>query len=464
MAISGDEVLYQQACAALDDRNAPIRGNWSALPLLVITIVLFAIAILWIVGSASPLVVSFIALLIGVLLFHEAGHYLGMTLFGYRDVRMFFIPFFGGAVTGRKHAAPGWQQAIVLLLGPLPGLALAALIVAFKPEGNLALAAYLLLLINGFNLLPFAPLDGGKLLQLLLFARHPLSELVFLMISGIGLAVVGWIQQLWIIVGLGLVILLTAPFQYRRRMARLASLRQLPTLPDDISLLTDKDRRALFHSARALIPNNSNDPREFAGEMKKLHEAAVTKPAAPLANLGLLSLYLAGIALTLIFDPLGIVRGISNLGPTPIVGQLTATFELPPGEKLILQQRGMPIEVNPRKGYKLIGVTLDVDGNQTLVTGDYVVLSQTGGEYRPLGIRTPNGIAYARDYARRVDLHHNPNVPVATLNGQISELALTDPEITLLYELPAEYNQFQLRHDSDVYDLQVQPPQPKPDE
>ena len=111
------------------------------------------------------------------------------------------IPFFGAAVSGQKHAAPAWQRAIVLLLGPLPGLALGvALLVAFRPPGELTvLAAILLVLINGFNLLPFVPLDGGRLLSLLIFARHPVSESAFLLFSAVGLAVVGWLLGSWVL-------------------------------------------------------------------------------------------------------------------------------------------------------------------------------------------------------------------------------------------------------------------------
>ena len=39
-------------------------------------------------------------ILLPVLLFHEAGHYLAMKIFGYRNLKMFFIPLFGAAVTG----------------------------------------------------------------------------------------------------------------------------------------------------------------------------------------------------------------------------------------------------------------------------------------------------------------------------------------------------------------------------
>src|SRR5258705_4783155 len=67
---------------------------------------------------------SRLALLIGVLLFHELGHYAGMRLFKYQDVRMFFIPLFGAAVAGRSRSVHGYKEAIVLLLGPLPGIIL----------------------------------------------------------------------------------------------------------------------------------------------------------------------------------------------------------------------------------------------------------------------------------------------------------------------------------------------------
>src|SRR5262249_41808157 len=66
----------------------------------------------WVVLAAS--VVVFIAagqanwkrdiliMMVPILLFHELGHLLMMRLFHYRNTRMFFIPFFGAAVTGRN--------------------------------------------------------------------------------------------------------------------------------------------------------------------------------------------------------------------------------------------------------------------------------------------------------------------------------------------------------------------------
>ena len=79
--------------------------------LLVLTLAAFILSELRSDGSLRKL-----GVLLGVLLFHELGHYAGMRLFGYRDVRMFFIPFFGAAVSGRREGVAAWKEAIVLLL------------------------------------------------------------------------------------------------------------------------------------------------------------------------------------------------------------------------------------------------------------------------------------------------------------------------------------------------------------
>jgi hypothetical protein len=64
-------------------------------------------------------------ILIAAIFVHEMGHFIGMKILGYRNVRMFFIPLFGAAVSGRSLQAPAWKRAVVTLLGPLPGIALA---------------------------------------------------------------------------------------------------------------------------------------------------------------------------------------------------------------------------------------------------------------------------------------------------------------------------------------------------
>ena len=114
-----DDPFEESVLGELEKIRNP-KGNWvPAVVILVVSLVLF-------VGLGmrnNP--IAFTAMLVGVLLFHELGHYMGMRMFGYRNVRMFFIPFFGAAVSGQRTSAKSYQEAIVTLLGPLPGLCLA---------------------------------------------------------------------------------------------------------------------------------------------------------------------------------------------------------------------------------------------------------------------------------------------------------------------------------------------------
>src|SRR6185312_4471173 len=67
--------------------------------------VIFAISLavfIWLGSSSSKIGFgqsgTFLALVVGVLFVHEMGHYVAMQVFGYKNVRMFFIPGFGAAV------------------------------------------------------------------------------------------------------------------------------------------------------------------------------------------------------------------------------------------------------------------------------------------------------------------------------------------------------------------------------
>lgn len=121
-------------------------------------------------------------LLLLVLLIHESGHWVAMKISGHKNIRMFFIPFFGAAVTGRHWNVEGWKKAIVALAGPIPGIVIGTLL-AFAslaiPNEALHTAAILFLAINGFNLLPFLPLDGGQHLDAILFSRNRWLSVAF---------------------------------------------------------------------------------------------------------------------------------------------------------------------------------------------------------------------------------------------------------------------------------------------
>jgi Zn-dependent protease len=128
---------------------------------------------------------GFIAQLVLVLLVHELGHWLAMRLSGYRDPAIFFIPFFGAAATGQKADASFRQELTVLVAGPLPGLLLGVGLL----WSDLNLPAWAVDLartavwVNGVNLFPIWPLDGGRVLHRLLFRDRPWLEATFSLLS-----------------------------------------------------------------------------------------------------------------------------------------------------------------------------------------------------------------------------------------------------------------------------------------
>ncbi|MES0489705.1 MAG: site-2 protease family protein [Leptospirales bacterium] len=128
-----------------------------------------------------------------VILLHELGHYTAMKLFHFRNLRMLFIPLLGGAVSGEpQQGTQPWKHTVVALMGPLPGILIGLatyqifLLTGYKPFYLYSLFS---LAINGFNLLPIFPLDGGHYWEQILFSKHPVSENIF-RVGTIGLLLV----------------------------------------------------------------------------------------------------------------------------------------------------------------------------------------------------------------------------------------------------------------------------------
>jgi Zn-dependent protease len=155
-----------RAIVRVADNPLPVPGvPW---PLMT---VIGASGLLSFVAMASLWNVYVAALILAAITLHEAGHAVAMRLLGYRDVHVFFVPLLGAMTVGRSVTTTVRDRLAVLLAGPVPGLWLAVVLLAihqaYAPLNLLRLSALALLILNGLNLLPFTPLDGGRALELL---------------------------------------------------------------------------------------------------------------------------------------------------------------------------------------------------------------------------------------------------------------------------------------------------------
>lgn len=273
--------------AAREALNAPPKSSQGLV--LVISMVLFGLS----VSGGSP--VRQIVVTLVVLLFHELGHYVGMRAFGYRDVRMFFIPFFGAAVSGKPHGTKAWNDGVVSLLGPLPGIFLAfALAVVWRaPSAAERDIITTLLVINVLNLLPLGGFDGSRFLQRVLFSRHRYLEVAFLTLAGVALLLLAITRKMWVIAIFAYLGLVVVPLRHRVLRAAHGLKRRLVRV-EDARKLDDELGYAVYLAAREVArPSHRGKPDVVSALMEQIVEATRPPPGA-LATMGLLAGWLSG--------------------------------------------------------------------------------------------------------------------------------------------------------------------------
>lgn len=122
------------------------------------------------------------AMLIVLILIHEIGHVIAMKWVGIAVKGIYFVPFFGGVAVGDDRYRSEAERGLVAIMGPAFSLLTTALFLALTLQGTDPVMRELALMsaaINGFNLLPLMPLDGGHVAQALLSRFPPYATKVF---------------------------------------------------------------------------------------------------------------------------------------------------------------------------------------------------------------------------------------------------------------------------------------------
>lgn len=134
---------------------------------------------------------AYIAAILVVIIIHEMGHFLFMKLFNYSNVKIFIVPLLGAFTSGKKQQVSQAQLSIIILAGPVPGIIIGCILFWLNRDiqnDTLKMLANSFLIINLLNCLPFYPLDGGRLIEILFFKENHVIRLVFGVISIICLA------------------------------------------------------------------------------------------------------------------------------------------------------------------------------------------------------------------------------------------------------------------------------------
>lgn len=240
--------------------KAPDRkGKMSA---TVFSMALFVLAFVLFLDNNILLVLG----VLGILLFHELGHFFMMKLFRYENVRMLFVPLMGAFVHGRKDKYSMKQQALVILAGPVPGIVLGCLAILGTQlnwwNEIVGTVGFFMLFLNVGNLLPIIPLDGGRLLESVLVNRTSILPIVFTFLSSMALVAVGFFFEMYFIMGIGLLMGFQVRSQYRNYLIR----KELEE--EEVSCVSTYDELSnlAFHKIKAVVLKNTPGLRMYAEE------------------------------------------------------------------------------------------------------------------------------------------------------------------------------------------------------
>lgn len=122
-----------------------------------------------------------IAIAFFIVLVHECGHGFAAYKFGWHIEQIQLLPFGGVAKVEHASDRPMREEWLVILAGPLqhlwlPLVSFSLSLTPFWSAENQQLFLNYNAMIFFFNLFPIWPLDGGKLLQLILLKIYPFKK------------------------------------------------------------------------------------------------------------------------------------------------------------------------------------------------------------------------------------------------------------------------------------------------
>ena len=328
--------------------------------------------------------------LIPILFFHEFGHWVAMKIFGYRNMRMFFIPFFGAAVAGQNRTIPGWKKAVVSLAGPLPGILLGAFLCVVAIRTGIPWirrCALLMVLLNVFNLVPILPLDGGRFLQVTLFCRNRWLDILFRVVAVVGL--IGLTA-----LGLGRVLLyiaicLAAGLPVAFKIGRVADRFKREPLPlplpgEDHMPVATAD--TLTTAIKEVLPKAGN--RFVAQHVLNIYETLNARPPSLSVTFGLLGLYCGAFVLSAACfygiatsrgsfgDFLNTVRTLPRHKVSPATVQVWHGIAAAPPQYFLVTTLKNPVDATP----KFEQTTRALPSNATaLLFGDSIIVELPAG-------------------------------------------------------------------------------------
>lgn len=209
---------------------------------------------------------EFAAIILLIVLIHELGHLGAMALFGYKNRQILFLPFMGAAAMGEKQGASALQKIVVLMSGPVPGmlLGLVCIDMYINTETDFfLLAGVTALFINYLNLLPITPLDGGKIVDVLLFSRLPRVQFLFFLASLFAMTAGAVLLREWFFLFIAGFLALSAPHKWRMGVAAAKA----KTLLNGRKSKEDLKKAAVLAMAETAIMNKPFQTRHGAVSM-----------------------------------------------------------------------------------------------------------------------------------------------------------------------------------------------------